>query len=174
MRPEVRSDDTQKKGLAISSMRPSPKFSRNRVRHLAAAHQRDQRERVVGQRIVVDEGRAHARRQFFDAPFEREAGRDDGAHARAAQLIDRHMRFHQRLDDADMGEAARAAAGQHKTDRAAGDEPRQPLDVVGLTRADMVMRLEDAAAQREMIGQPLAAALRMQAAEAAACPSRVP
>jgi hypothetical protein len=72
------------------------------------------------------------------------------------------MRFHQRLDDADVGEAARATARQHKSDRAAGNEPRQPFNVVGLTGADMVVRLEDAAAQLEMIGKPFAAALRMQ------------
>ena len=43
-------------------------------RDLLAAHQRDQREGVVGQRIGVDEGRAHALGEFLDRLEPEEAG----------------------------------------------------------------------------------------------------
>ena len=62
----------------------------------------------------------------------------------------------QRLHDADMGEAARAAAGEHEPDGAAGDEARQTADVVGVAGAHMMMRFEQPAAQREMLRQRFA------------------
>ena len=129
---------------------------------LAPAHERDEREGVIGQRIGLDEGCAHAVGQFVDGPFGRETGRDERAHAGAAQLIDRHARFVQRLQDADMGEAARAAAGQHQTDRASRYEPRQTAHVFIDAGADMVMGLEETALEREMFGQAAALAVGMQ------------
>ena len=59
----------------------------------------------------------------------RQARGDDRAHRGAAQMIEGHAGFLQRLDDADMGEAARAAARQHQPHGAAGDEARQPRHI---------------------------------------------
>ena len=116
-----------------------------------AAEQRDQRQGEIGQRLVDDEGVAHALGQFFDAPFHGDAGGDDAAHAGAADIIERHARLLQRLQHADMGKAARAAARQHDVDRRARDEARKALDVVDVAGAHMVMRAEKIAAEFDML-----------------------
>ena len=174
MRPVVRSDETQKKGFGNSSMRMSPKFSCSSVLDLLAAHQRDQRQGVIDERIGSTNAVAHALGQFLEAPFRGKAGGDDRAHGGAAEIVERHARFRQRLDDADMGEAARAAARQHDADRTAGDEARQPADVVGVAGAQMMMGFEQAAAQREMLRQVLQAAGRDAAAAVPAGRWRAP
>ena len=115
--------------------------------------------------LEVDEGLAHALGQFLDAPFRGEARGDDRAHRGAAEIIERHIRLLQRLDHADMGEAARAAARQHQTHRAAGDEAGEAVNVAGDPGAQMMMGFEQPAAQREMFGQAAGRARRDAAAE---------
>ncbi len=98
----------QKNGRIRSSMSFSPNDSAQQARHAPAGVERDQRQRVVAQRIGIDEG-ARGSGSVISSSGQREAtlGRHDGAHAGAADLIDRHARGTQRLDDADMGEGAR-------------------------------------------------------------------
>jgi hypothetical protein len=64
-------------------------------------------------------------------PAGRDAGPHDRAHAGAADQVDRHAGLAQRAHDADVREAARTTAGQHQADGLAGQQARQPLDVVG-------------------------------------------
>lgn len=109
MRPVVRSEDTQKNGLASSSIRRSPKLARSMVLASAASNQCDQGQCEIVERIVGDENLAHAIGEFFDAPFLGHARGNDRADG-GARMIERHLGFHQRLDDADMRKAPRAAA----------------------------------------------------------------
>ena len=123
------------------------------VGDLLAAHHRDQGQREIRQRIGFDEGFAHARGQFLDAPFERDAGGDDRAHARCRPDDRRARALRERLQDADMGKAARAAARQHEAHGAAGDEARETADIALRAHAQMMMGFEQPALEREMLGQ---------------------
>ena len=112
-----------------------------------AGEQRDQRQRVVAQRIVVDEGDAKTLDELVVRPARADAGGDDGAHAGAADQVDRHARGAQRLDDADMGEGARAAARHDDAHGMAGQQPRQPVDVGMDVEADMMVLAVESARQ---------------------------
>ena len=117
---------------------------------LFAAHQRDQGQGVIVQRVGGDKARPHPLGQFLHVPFLGQARRDDGAHGGAAQLVERHARFRQRLDDADMGKAARAAPRQHQPHRAPGNETGQALNVIGVAGADVMMRFKKTGADGEL------------------------
>ena len=67
--PVVRSEETQKNGFGNSSMRTSPKFSLQHGAGLLAAHQRDQRQGEIVERIVGDEDFAHPLGQFLARPI---------------------------------------------------------------------------------------------------------
>ncbi len=98
-------------------------------RHLTAPHQRQQRQRIVADRIAVDEGAAQARGQFVVVPAERHAGRHDRAHAGRADHVDRHARLAQRADDADMGKAAGGATRQHEPVGAPREQPAKMSEI---------------------------------------------
>ena len=93
--------------------------------------------------------KAHAKTldELVVRPARADAGGDDGAHAGAADQVDRHARGAQRLDDADMGEGARAAARHDDAHGVAGQQPRQPVDVGMDVEADMVVLAVEAARQ---------------------------
>jgi hypothetical protein len=61
-------------------------------------------------RVGVDEAALEALDEFFVAPVSRDAGGEDAAHAAAANEIDWDAMLAQRSHDAEVGEAARAAA----------------------------------------------------------------
>ena len=132
-------------------MRSSISFSPNAKRSSRVtrrpAEQRDQRQRVVAQRVGVDEGHAEALDELLVGPARGDAGGDDGAHAGAADQVDRHARGAQRLDDADMGEGARAAARHDDAHGMAGQQARQPVDVGMDVEPHMVMLAVEAARQ---------------------------
>src|SRR5262249_28080494 len=62
------------------------------------------------------------------------------------------------LQDADMGEAACSASGQHDADSTPRDEACESLDVSRVARAHMLVGLEQSAAKREMLRQVRCAA----------------
>ena len=98
---------------------------------LAPGNQRHERQREVGQRVGVDEAALEALDEFLVGPVRGDARGQDGAHAGAADEVDRHAVLAQRAHDTEMREAARAAARQHEADRAAGQQPHQALEVGG-------------------------------------------
>ena len=87
---------------------------------LATGHQRDDRQRVVVERVGGDEGAAEALDHLRVGPAGGDAGADDRADAGAADEVDRHAGLAQRAHHADVREAARAAAGEHEADGLAG------------------------------------------------------
>ena len=125
----VRFAVTQKKGRIRSSMSLSPKAVRSRRATWRPPNRETNGQGVVAERIGIDEGAAEALDQLLVGPARRHGGGDDGAHAGAADQVDRHARCAQRLDHADMGEGARAAARHHHADGMAGDQPRQPVEI---------------------------------------------
>ena len=93
---------------------------------------------------------------------------------RAAQLIEGDARFLQRLDDADMGEAARPAAGQHQAHGTPGNEARHPRHIGLMAGAQMMMGAEQSTAHREMIRQHSAGAVGMQQQQVRQAARRAP
>ncbi len=71
--------------------------------------------RIVGQHLLPVEGQGQAL-QLGHAIAGRVQPTDYSAHAGAGDRIDAHALFLQRLEYADMGEAARRAAGQDQAD----------------------------------------------------------
>ena len=69
--------------------------------------------------------------ELLVAPFRCNARGEDGAHAGAADEVDRHAVLAQRAHDAEVGEAARAAAREHEADRPAGQQPHDAVEVGG-------------------------------------------
>ncbi|HEY5324824.1 MAG TPA: hypothetical protein VIK58_18505, partial [Caldimonas sp.] len=71
---------------------------------------------VLARRILVEQGPRGDLRQRLLHLRRGQPGRiraaDDRTHARSGHAVDRHLQLLQHLDDADMGGAARAAAGQ--------------------------------------------------------------
>ena len=85
---------------------------------LAARDERDQRQREVRERVGVDETALEAQHELLVVPVRGDSRGEDGAHAAAADDVDRHAVFPQRAHDAEVREAARTAAGEHETDGA--------------------------------------------------------
>src|SRR5262249_12303372 len=95
----------------------------------------------------VDEDPAHALAEFVVAPFERQPGADDGAHAGGADEVDRYPRLAERADDPEMGEAPRPGAGENQADGAAGEEARDAPEVVGAAAPDMTQQVDRVAVE---------------------------
>jgi len=132
--------------------------------HSGAAEKRNQRNGKIGERIVVDEGVAHALAQFRNIPFHGDAGRDDASHAGAGNVIERHAGFFQGFQHTDVGKAACAAAREHNVDGIAGDEARQSLDVRNVAHAHVMMGAEEIASELDVLRQagPSAAGMQQQ------------
>ena len=105
----------------------------------------DKRKREIGQRIRLHEGPPHAARQFLMIPAHGDAGRDDGAHAGAADDVEGNVGRAQCLDDADMRKASRAAACEHEADGAPGQHARKAGNVAAVVFAHIVVQAVGAA-----------------------------
>jgi hypothetical protein len=67
---------------------------------------------------------------------------DDGAHARAADEINRHAGFFERPNDADVSEPPRTTAAEHQPDSAAAQMTSQALEIRCAIRPYMVVPRE--------------------------------
>ncbi|MEZ5920782.1 MAG: hypothetical protein R3C60_05465 [Parvularculaceae bacterium] len=73
---------------------------------------------TIAERIGIDKTVTNARFDFFIVPAHGDTGGDNGAHRRAGKEINRHIALAQRLDRANMGVGACAAARENKRDGA--------------------------------------------------------
>ena len=84
---------------------------------LAAADEREHRQRVVVRRVALDEVAPEDRVDLRGAVARRDEGGDQPAHARPADAVDPHAGLQQLVVDAEVGERARAAAGEDERRR---------------------------------------------------------
>lgn len=96
--------------------------------------QRDQRQPVEVAGGVGAEGPPHDRHRLVQRPVAGHWRGQHRNHAGAADAVDLDAALQQRLADAQVGEATRAAACQHQTDRGAAEQPRH---VAGQCRAQV-------------------------------------
>src|SRR4029079_13800760 len=89
--------------------------------HAPPAHETDNGNDVVAERIGLDERLADAHFDFVVVPTHRRARGDHRADRGAPDRVKRQTSFAQRADYADMRVAAGAAARQHKADGFACD-----------------------------------------------------
>ena len=78
-----------------------------------SAHEADDRNDVIAERIAFDEGFADAVLDLVVGPAHCDAGADNRAHRSAANNVERQACFAQSADNTDMGVSAGAAAGEH-------------------------------------------------------------
>ena len=113
-------------------------FAAQQHADLAAGDQRDERQREVGQRVGVDEAALEAKDELLVAPVRGDARSEDGAHAAAADDVDRHAVLAQRAHDAEVREA-RARRRRRARGRPPARQHAHQAVVVG-GRAQVMMR----------------------------------
>ncbi len=120
----LRLAETQKYGSHRSSICDVGEEPPHEPAVLAAALEREERDRHVVERI--GEPRAGLVHDARRVPAEIPLRADHRAHARAAERIDRDVQLAQRAQHAEMGEPAREAAAEREPDRRSrsGSAPR--------------------------------------------------
>src|SRR5690606_5812145 len=88
---------------------------------LASGRERDERQRVVVDRIRLDEAASHALDELAIVPFRCESCGDHRADARAADRIHFDAGFANGTEHAEMRKPARAAPGQYDAESVACD-----------------------------------------------------
>jgi hypothetical protein len=89
-------------------------------RELAPAEDRVSRDHVVVQEVASHERVAHNAGHLDAVEATGDQGREQRAHAGAANHVDRDLKLTQRPHEPDVGEPARAPAAQHKPHAAGG------------------------------------------------------
>src|ERR1700721_825154 len=87
------------------------------ARYLVALEQREERQRVVIDRVRLHERVAQSLSYLGVIPFHRDRRAYNCSHAAAPDPVDRHMRLTQCPNDAEVGKTTRPASTQDEPDR---------------------------------------------------------
>ncbi len=148
--------DTEERAPAVDDVGIAEMFGEQR-RHAAAARKRDERKRVVRDRLIEHETVVDLALNLFQIDVVRRSAPDDRAHAGAADQVRGDPRLPERPQRADVCETSRAAAGQHQADRPPRDEARDPAVIGRIAACDV----EDLIGREMAEPQPAARRIRV-------------
>src|SRR5580700_9027352 len=100
------------------------------ARYLVAFDQREERQRVVIDRVRLHKGAAQPLSYLGVIPFHGDRRTYNRSHAAASDPVDRHMRLTQGPNDAEVGKTTRPASTQNEPDGSSSQEPQEAGDVV--------------------------------------------
>src|ERR1700720_3202213 len=106
-------------------------------RDLLALDQREERQRVVVDRIRLHKRTAKPLSYLGVIPFHRDRRTHNCAHAAAPDPVDRHVCLAQRPNDAEVGKTPGPASAQDQPDRSSTQQPQEAGDVVWIAVANL-------------------------------------
>src|SRR3984957_5710850 len=98
-------------------------------RYLIALDQREERQRVVIDRVRLHKRAAQPLSDLGVIPFHRDRRTYNCSHAATPDPVDRHMRLAQCPNDAEMGKTTRPTGTQDKPDGSSLQDPQETGDV---------------------------------------------
>src|SRR5580700_3017546 len=124
------------------------------ARYLGALDQREERQRVVIDRVRLHKRAAQPLSYLGVIPFHRDSRSYNRSHAAAPDSVDRHMRLAQCPNDAEVGKTTRPASTQDEPDRSSSQESQEAGDVVWIAVADLANDVDRQARAPALNGSP--------------------
>src|SRR5580704_10633065 len=106
-------------------------------RYLMALDQREERQRVVIDRVRLHKRVAQPLSYLGVIPFHRDRSTYYRSHAAAPDPVDRHMRLTQCPNDAEVGKTTRPTSTQDEPDRSSSQNSQEAGDVVWIAVANL-------------------------------------
>src|SRR5580704_2785023 len=124
------------------------------ARYLVALDQREERQRVVIDRVRLHKRAAQPLPYLGVIPFHSHSRTYNRSHAAAPDSVDRHMRLAQCPNDAEVGKTSRPTSTQDEPDRGSSQEPQEAGDVVWIAVANLANNVDRQARAPALNGSP--------------------
>src|SRR5580692_2482823 len=124
------------------------------ARYLVALDQREERQRVVIDRVRLHKRAAQPLPYLGVIPFHGHSRTYNRSHAAAPDSVDRHMRLAQCPNDAEVGKTTRPAGAQDEPNRGSSQEPQEAGDVIWIAVANLANDVDWQARAPALNGSP--------------------